>query len=237
MGNRLFRRLLKTEAEKSVRRLEHRLDDLYTMGREGRLRVPLEKPIFWGYRREFVLREDIARRQDAERLLVLLSKIQKVEDSKRKDFKVWDRPTKRWRDWHHKPRKLSPREFQSLPPDLKCHFNSTWSYWKGLRYEITHTWMFVTRRSKLYLTHRFIPNVEVEQEISYLSERYDQGRLWQTYSRVKSRKTSRRWSLNAKRYLLRDRQAWLERDEALEIHAGGRMDLERGKEVMTDAKA
>jgi hypothetical protein len=235
MGNRLICRARKEAAEKAMRAMVKRIDALYTMGREGRLRVPLEKPVFWGYRRELILRPDVARRQDAEGLLVLLRTVQKLEDSKRKDFKVFDKQRRRWADWHHTPRKLAPRVYDALRPDLKCHFHWTWTPWKGSRYEITHNWMYASRRSKLYLTHRFIPNVEVEQELSYLKARMEQDMLWEKYRHVKSRKTTREWPWDTSRRKLRSQMLAQEIREGLEVHACGQLCLERGKEVICDA--
>ncbi len=235
MANRLIRRARKEAAEKTMRAMVKRIDDLYTMGREGRLRVPLEKPVFWGYRRELILRADVARRQDAEGLLLLLRAVQKVEDSKRKDFKVFDKQRRRWLDWYHRPRKLGPRAYEALRPDLKPHFHRTWSHQKGTRYEITHNWMFASRRSKLYLTHRFIPNVEVEQELSYLKGRMEQGMIWEKYQHVKCRKTTREWLMDTDRRKLRARMMDREIREGLESHAARQLDRERGREVIHDA--
>lgn len=235
MGNRLMWRARKKHAAKRLRRMVQRIDDLRRSKGRNKLRVPLDAPVLWGYRRCLVLRPDAARRSDSDRLLALLAVVQKVEDCKRKDFKRWDYRIRRWEQWRHTPRKLSPREYEKLPAELKCYFSWIWSYWKGKRYVITHDWMFATRRSKLYLTHRFIPDVEIEQELSYLRERIDQGRLWGKYRKIKCRKTHS-WRGDSRRRKLRDHAHRQEIRLGKQLFDAGELALERGKEVNADAK-
>lgn len=236
MGNRLVRRDRKTVAEERVRAMIARRKVLWHLEEEGKLRVPLEEPFFWGYRREFILRADVARRRDADRLLQVLSLVQKPEDCKRKDFLVYDRQTRRWYQWHHTPKTLSIRQFQWLPEDLKCYFNLAWCFELRWRFEVTHPWMFQTRLSKLYITHRFVPDAEAEQASDYLEAKILQGQLWGIATKVKSGRN--RWK--KRRRPIQKWQAYArihrqETDQALECHAQGKLGWARGKEVMQDA--
>lgn len=238
MGNRLIRRDRKTVAEERVRAMVVRREVLWRLGRENKLRVPLDEPVFWGYRRELMLRPDILRRRDAPRLLALLPIVQKEEDCKRKDFKHWDKQTRRWEEWRHTPRKLYPGEYRQLPEELQCYFERTWSYWKGTRYMISHPWMFVSKRAKLYITHRFVPDTEVEQELHYLADRMLQND-WDGIA-IKVKSPRNRWKkrrrVPRKRRIL-ERIHQKEIAEAQEWHAQGKLDWARGKEVSEDAKA
>jgi hypothetical protein len=238
MGNRLIRRDRKTVAEERVRAMVARRKVLWDLGREGRLRVPLDEPLFWGYRRSLVLRADVMRRKDAARLLALLPMVQKEEDCRRKDFKRWDKQTRRWMVWNHTPRKLSPWEYAKLPEDQKCYFERIWSYWKGTRYMISEPWMFVSKRSKLYITHRFVPNTEVEQELKYLNDRFEQSEWDGIATKVKTRRNrwKKRQQTPRKRRIL-DSIHRKEIGEAGEWLAQGKLAWARGKEVNEDAKA
>lgn len=238
MGNRLIRRDRKTVAEERVRAMMVRRKVLRRLGREGRLRVPLEEPVFWGYRRELVVRPDVLNRKDAHRILALLPIVQKEEDCKRKDFKRWDWQARSWVEWNHTPRKLFPREYALLPADLKCYFEVHWSYWRGKRYMISHPWMFTSKRSKLYITHRFVPDTEVLQEMSYIDGRVEQNQWQGIANKVKSRRNrwKKRRQLPRKRRILDQIHRW-EVNDSLHWHAQGLLGCERGKEVMEDAEA
>jgi hypothetical protein len=238
MGNRLIRRDRKTVAEERVRAMMARRDVLWRLGRDGRLRVPLAEPFLWGYRRELVLRLDVARRRDADTFLQLLELVQKVDDCKRKDFMVYDKQACCWYKWQHKPKKLSLRQYNNLPSHLQRFFHLTWNHEERWRYQLTDTWMFVSKRSKLYITHRFVPDTEVEQELHYLSDRILQNQLEGIANKVKSGRN--RWKKRRrpiKKWVESARIHRKEIGEAQEWHAQGKLDWARGKEVNEDAKA
>jgi hypothetical protein len=236
MGNRLHVRDRKTVAEQRVRAMIAQREKLWRLDEEGELRVPLEQPFLWGYRREFVLRADVARRRDADRLLQVLALVQKTEDCKRKDFMVYDPRRRCWHAWRHTLWVLSIGQFQRLPEDLKGFFNPAWHFDLGWRYEVTHPWMFVSRRHKLYITHRLIPDAEVEQASDYLEARWLQNQL-EGIAR-KCRSGSNNWK-RRRRPLAREVQLRrIQQQElraALEMHAAGQLDRERGREVIADA--
>lgn len=237
MGNRIVRRIHKDAMEKLWIRQRRRMDVLYRLNRwdEGVL-VPMEEPKFWGYRRELILRKDIANRRDADRLLELLKIVQNVQDCRRKDFKQWNPKLKRWEEWPHRPSKISIRRWEKLPESLRCFFHRSWDKYQFV-YRITDPWMFETRRHKLWITHRRLPNVEVEQELDYLDARWVQACVYDRfYSKVKSRKTTRKWCWNLEKERLRDRAHRQEIEEGLRLHWNGLLADERGKEVIQDAE-
>jgi hypothetical protein len=238
MGNRLIRRDRKDVAEKNVRALFERRQQLARAKWKGdRERFELEKPVFWGWRRRFVLSESAATRQDAPILANLLQVLQKEEDSRRRDFKYWDWRARRWGQWNHTPRRLSVLSFARLPLELKPYFEGCFGSKHGHEYHVRFPWMFETRVSKLYLTHCFLPNMEREREESFMNAKIEQGQLYGAYQKIKSRKA--RWKgyvpvlPKDKLMAVRHRE---EIAEALEIHAVGQLQAERGKEVIQNAK-
>jgi hypothetical protein len=238
MGNRILVRARKKAAEKAVRAMMLRRQELRRYRRDDdRERIAFEKPVFWGYQRRLILRQDVARRKDAKRLLELLKIVQKEELSRRKDFKCWNPKARRWEVWNHTPRELDPREFQRLPPDLQCYFESFCHERFGSQYRVRFQWWFETRRCKWYLTHRFLPNVERERELSFLKAKIDQEQLFGLYAKVKSRKARwKTWSRGLSKQKARDQIHRIEVASATELQAMGLLALERGKEVMHDAQ-
>ncbi|HEX2900587.1 MAG TPA: hypothetical protein VHS96_12775 [Bacteroidia bacterium] len=238
MGNRLVVRAHKTAAEKRMIRIRKRMHVLWDLDRhENEERVPLEEPKFWGYRRHLILRKDVASRGDARTYFELLQHVQKVEDSRRKDFKAWNPKLRRWEEWRHTPSKLNSRRYERLPRHLKSHFYGGWDYYQRV-YRIIEPWVFESRRHKLWITHRFIPNVELKQELAYLNALETQECLQAHGLKVKCPRRNgwKKYDRHSKPKL-RDRVHRLEMLEALEIHASGRLDAERGKEGMHDAEA
>ena len=238
MGDRLFVRANKTAAEKRMIQIRRRSNQLWILDRhENEERVPLEVPKFWGYRRHLVVRKDIASRSDARRFLELLQHVQKVEDARRKDFKNWNPKLRRWEEWRHTPAKLNSRRYERLPNHLKGYFYQGWDRYQRV-YCVIEPWVFESRRSKLWITHRFIPNVELKQEIAYLDALETQGCLREHGLKIKSPRRNGWKSIRRDtKSKLRDREHRKEVNEAWEAFAQGRLDYARGKEVMDDAKA
>ena len=237
MGNRLCVRANKKAAEKRIIRIRKRLHELWKLDRhENEERVPLEEPKFWGYRRELVLRKDIASRSDARRFHELLGYVQRVDDCRRKDFKTWNPRLRRWEEWRHKPSKLTSRRFERLPKHLKTYFHVGWEYYQRV-YRFSEPWVFESRRHKLWITHRFIPNVELKQEVAYLKALTDQGCLQEHGLKIKSPRRNgwKRYGRHSKPKL-RDRVHREEMLLALELHAAGLLQNERGKEVKKNAE-
>lgn len=224
--------------EKLWIRQRRRMDVLYRLNRwdEG-VMVPMEEPKFWGYRRELILRKDIANRRDADRLLELLKIVQNVQDCRRKDFKQWNPKLKRWEEWPHRPSKISIRRWEKLPESLRCFFHRSWDKYQFV-YRITDAWMFETRRHKLWITHRRLPNSEVEQELSYLNARWEQECIDQRFQKVKSPRRNgwKRMRRNRKARIMNHIHRKEVRD-GLEVFWNGQLADERGKEVMKDAEA
>lgn len=80
-------RLARQDAERFLRALYRERDKLYAR-RRALGWVPLDPPIVRGWKRHFVLREDVARSAQAAFYEALLQKLNTVQKSHRKDFRV-----------------------------------------------------------------------------------------------------------------------------------------------------
>lgn len=101
----------RTQFEKQLRSLhreEKRMSEIWYK----RGYVPLEPPVMIGYKRFFVLRDDVARSRHADFYEGLLTKINTCDYSHRKDFKVKKRS--------HGRKHWVLREQQLLQPDLQA---------------------------------------------------------------------------------------------------------------------
>jgi hypothetical protein len=238
MGNRIIRRAHKDAAEKRIIRILRKRYELHRLDtRSQEVLVPMDKPVFWGYRRFLVLREDVAKRKDSGRFQALLALVQHVQDSKRKDFKTRLGRSKAWQENYHRPRRISARVFKNLPVSLKCYFIGAWNE-KQMVYRVDDPWMFETRVHKLWITHRRIPNVEFKQEEAYWDDIWEQGQLSGTYRKIKSRKARwKTWILELPEHKRTRLLHEAEKKAALELHASGLLQIERGKEVSPNAEA
>jgi hypothetical protein len=238
MGNRLFVRARKRANEKRMRALSKRIQELRPRWNvEDRERVALEKPVFWGYRRRLVLKKVATKRKDAGRLLELLVFVQKEEDSKRKDFKHWNRIKRRWEVSNHTPRHFWSYEFSKIPSHLRRYFEFQQMDLRRGRYRVQDPSVFDSRLSKLYLTHRFLPNVERERELSYTTAKFEQLGGWNAFQKVKSRKARwKTWGHTDPKRRHFDAAYCQELQLALCMHSAGELNIERGKEVIEIAE-
>lgn len=185
MGNREHRRANKHAREKTALATVKREEELWNSTWRYPVYEKLEKPTFWGYTREFVLREDVAQRNDASKWRALLVFLQNTEYSKRKDFKYRQRPSRKWKERPHRLKTFSTWDFErKIPNKFKIHFRF---YYVGgrRRYYFIHPWMMVTRRKKEYNTHRKLLNPEIQKELGYLENRIENQLLRATYCKIK----------------------------------------------------
>ncbi len=147
-------RLLKTDRDKQLIRLNKREDELWD-NKENLPMVPLEDPYQKGWKRTFVLRDDVSRSNMASFYQTLLEKINTIEYSKNKAFKVRVRRRRKrkkvyedvpqflrhynYYEWHSAKLKLTDDEKVHFHPEqfwsesLKCFyvlylFNDPWRY-------------------------------------------------------------------------------------------------------------
>ncbi len=138
--------------------------------------VELEEPIHHGYLAFFVLRDDIARRENSGELADLLKRFSTVPWSRTKDFV--ERRKKRSHVIVPQLIELDEREFLKLPIKTQEHFRMTWikyygGYRKGYILDFPSYYM-VIKKKKDYITHRKVIDGVLEAE-----ERFIRDKIWE----------------------------------------------------------
>jgi hypothetical protein len=124
--------------------------------------VELEKPIHHGFYIEYILRDDILRRDDAAAYQEALNVCMEKSWCKDDKFKHKDYKTKKWYDILPKLHNISKEKYEQLSPSAKKFFvedtNKERKYW---RYGFSNKWYVCTLSyelvkfiSKAYITHR-----------------------------------------------------------------------------------
>lgn len=175
----------------------------------------LEKPVHNGYLAFFKLRDDVAKRENGDRLAELLEKYSTIEWSRNKSFT--EKTGKTIRVIEPKLKQIREYDFNDIPSKDKEYFTSIWvkSYWNNTytkHYVLDFPKYFmVIKKKKDYITHRKIISGELESEeqflrdkiweIRYKSNPYDDGSM-KPYSSVKNRGERRKNKVKLKSNLL-----------------------------------
>lgn len=187
-------RMDKKESEKELIALwkrKMRLSD----GRRALNWVELSKPEKWGYKRFFVLREDVAKSREADFLNGLLKLVQSTVISRDKKFERKDYKTKKKMPIHQEINYIDHKTWNKLIADGKLSekqqsfFEKRWKmnrfgrggFWA---FEFSKPWMFVTAIAPHYITHRMIIDPQLESEIKELSNRIETQNLWPKISKA-----------------------------------------------------
>lgn len=164
--------------------------------------VELETPIHHGYLSYFVLREDVANRENGDELASLLAKYSHEAWCRTKDFIV--KRKKQVEIITPKLMILDERDYLKLPVKTQAHFRMTWvEYWGGMRKGFILDFprhYLVIKRKKDYITHRKVIDgaLEAEEafirdkiwEIFYKSSPYDNGRM-KPYAKARNKSERR----------------------------------------------
>ena len=124
--------------------------------------VELDEPIHNGYYAEWILRDDILRRDDAAVFQEALDACKERIWSRNPEFRVKNRKTKKWDKINPKLRTINKQKYEALSPSAKKHFvedifqsKRYWRYgYTDKVYRCTLTYELVVRISKAYITHR-----------------------------------------------------------------------------------
>lgn len=187
-------RIDKKEEEKSLISLWKKKMKLLE-GKRSFNKVELPKPERWGYKRFFILRDDIAKSRDSLFYNQLLVHIQNVILSRDKKFEYKDYKTKKRLPIHQELKPIDHKDWNKLIKDGKLSdkqqacFQQVWKqnkFGKGGSYvfEFTKPWMFVLRTEPYYLTHRTVVNPQLESELRELSNKIDSQNLMPKISKV-----------------------------------------------------
>ncbi len=159
--------------------------------------VKLDKPYHQGYNAKWVLRKDIARREDAEDFQRALDISNKTVWSRNKDFRYKNHKTKKVEILLPGLKPISKKQYESLPPQVRKFFRRDLSSIQNWRYgfrDITYicilTYELVVLKTKTYVTHRrehdevlYQREAEIEKRLYDLTDdhpwgNYGDGKFW-----------------------------------------------------------
>jgi hypothetical protein len=181
------RRLVKTDRDKQLIQLDKRRTELWQQKKLLPL-VPLEVPYQRGWKRFFVLRDDIKRSPRAAFFEILLVKINTVEYHYDKSFK---RKKRRKRCYGYEVRQQLLREFypyswqanrMNLTDDEKACFIRIETFDVKTRridvkYAFTEPWRYVLKVMPHMVTHTQLMDEDIEKELSYIDDHIDNHNL------------------------------------------------------------
>lgn len=186
------RRMQHKDFEKGLRALDREHHELYNQ--QGSLGwIELDTPIMRGWKRYFVLRDDVLRSRQKSFFETLLSKINTTDYSSRKDFK------KKKRKFGKKIYVVKPQEL--LMPDKHylvkhkfsdkelTYFEEKLIYRKWHKepvkvFVFTEPWRFVLRIRPNIITHTRLRDVVLEQRIKRIDTYIEQHDLKGTINRL-----------------------------------------------------
>lgn len=123
--------------------------------------VELDEPIHHGYNAEWVLRDDILKRDDAHVFQEALDACKGKIWNRNPEFKFKNTKTKRWEKVNPKLHKLNKVKYEALSPSAKKFFYETTKstkYWRigynDKEYCCTLSYELVVKITKNYITHR-----------------------------------------------------------------------------------
>jgi len=183
--------------------------------------VELPKPIRHGYKRSFVLRDDVARSDDAKILREVLKEIQHVQFSKNKEFEYRNYTDRKMKPMEHEPNPIEHKKWNELQKKSATFkiarvidmFEEIWIANRDFRGRIMKSgrnvfvfrkrWMLAEKVEPNYMTHRFIINPQLESELQELHNHIVNHNLERKLSKATSRSSSWRddWAETKELYL------------------------------------
>lgn len=198
------KRLQKEDRDKQLIRI-HRLQEKLLLQRRALPLVPIDEPYQKGWKRTFILREDVAVSIHAAFYRELLGKINTVMYSVDRSFKKRIRRRNRkklyevipqslrafylW-EWTSSRNKLTDRE--------KVHFHPETCWDKGrkvstVQYVFNEPWRFVLQVKPHMITHTRMVDEALEQQIQQLDNYIQNRKLWPRMHRLINGKSYDRW--------------------------------------------
>lgn len=201
------------EFDKKLIRMQKRSNELYKQKRELPL-IRLEKPVQKGWRKGFVLREDVARRRDAKDLERILSRINCFVYCDDIDFKS--------KKFHNKQKEDIPHVLQHIPLnswdklqwpehfkkwfslETRTHFTRYGGAYETRGYYFKLPWMFVPKVEPHFATHRREVNPFIERELAEIDAFFQHNNGWQRLAKIRHGYNYRDWNDNRKCILIED---------------------------------
>lgn len=180
------RRLVKTDHEKQLLQLYKRRVELWD---QKRLlpKVPLDHPYQRGWKRFFVLRDDVKRESKADFYEALLTKINTVEYHHHKSFKRKKRRHGRntYGIKHQLLREFYEYSWQvnrmELSDEEKACFTRVeiinTSRRLDIKYVVTEPWHYILKIAPNMVTHIKLTDVDIKRELSYIEDYIDSNHL------------------------------------------------------------
>ncbi len=201
------RRAVKKDKEKRLIQLEEKSVFLWR-AKQNLPFVNLEEPYQKGWKRFFILREDVARSNVANFFENILQKINTVKYSARKDFKkrkrVKGKKADVLREQFTKP--LTQTEFDKL-----CFTDKETAYfsWELIKQNYSNkyvkmlvfneAWRFTLRIEPNIITQEKLIDVQLESEIKELANYIESNNLEPKINKAKSRHTKYKWHNDTKK--------------------------------------
>lgn len=203
------KRLVKTDRDKQLIRLDKRHTQLWDQRNKLPL-IELEQPYQRGWKRFFVLRDDIERGPKAGFYEDLLKKINTLEYCNDRSFK---RRKRRKHRYVYVQKAQALREFYQrdwdsgklkLTDDERACFTRTEVYdvkhrTSSVKYVFTEPWRYVLKIEPYIVTHRKQVDCEIETELAWIDNHIDNHHLWARINRLTRRKESTWYKRNHER--------------------------------------
>lgn len=157
--------------------------------------VELPKPERWGYKRFFVLREDVAKSREAAFYSGILKLVQHTILSRDKKFEYKDYKTKTKKPIIQDVNVIDHKDWNKLVSENKItskqqsFFEQIWKTNPGGRggrwvFAFKKPWMFTLKTQPHYITHRILLDPKLESELTELSNRIDRQNLLPKISKI-----------------------------------------------------
>ena len=167
--------------------------------------VELPKPIRKGYVRFFILREDVAKSDDASFYRRFLPLIQSKQYAPDKKFERKEYPSKKMVAMTHEVQPIEHKKWNELnfTPKQAALFEKTWIYISNFNGKVLKTgryvyvfkkpWMFVSKIEPHYVTHKVLIDPDLESQIQELSNKIDRNNLGPKAAKVMGWKWGWKW--------------------------------------------
>lgn len=184
------KRLRKTADFKHVQRLQQRLRELREIEEQGREKVELPEPVFLGWERYFVVREDLRKSPEGPYLERLLALVQFVEHCDQKGV-VKERDYRRGgvlRERPHRLKTVDPSTYWAMTEKMKRYFEPHVVRYRNYYSQKTEVqtsfalfedWKFVTKVRERWKTHEIVYRVNVDEEEKLIHEHLYGPRAWE----------------------------------------------------------
>ena len=159
--------------------------------------LDLDKPVYLGYIKRFVLRDDISRRKDANVFEGILKCINDFAVCKKKDFLKKDWKTKKKVPIQHSLKHLGKKQFNKLPTNQQKHFSADYDHkdrcWK---YRFILNYYFVPKIDKHYAYRVRVFDADLVKQSAEIQRHIETNNLWPKISKLMGWSSRTGWDRN-----------------------------------------